>query len=128
MQLVGDGASPDRMQAALNHVRMQVTPENILKVRAIFLQESERVLRILEGLRRVGVVGGGVGLCGDDPLSPQAAEAFNRRIGHELDQAGLYGKRLREVGEELGRMASSYGFTEADIRASFKPRDQGVRP
>lgn len=123
MQLVGDGASPDRMQVALNHVRMQVTPENILKVRALFLTEAERVTDVIRGL----TLGRGVESCGGDPLSPEAAKAFNRRIAHELEQARLYGLRLQQAGEELGRIARKYGHSDAEIERSFKARDPGVR-
>lgn len=116
MELVGDGAGETRMRAAINHVRMQVNPENILQVRKLFLEEAERVLAFVTTCEKDTEY---VGLCGGDPLSPEAADALNRRIRHELLQARRYGSQLESAGRSLERTAREYGYTEAQIKASL---------
>lgn len=124
MELIGDGARPERVQAAINNVRLQVNPDNILKVRKVFLDEAARIREFLQSLQSDGQY---VGLCGGDPLSIEAARAFNRRIDRELRQARRYGEQLEAAGRSLEKIARDYGYTEAQIRASFNQPGQEQR-
>ncbi len=61
-----------------------------------------------------------VGLCGGDPVSRDAARAFNERIGAFLVQYRAHLEGLRAGGQALDATARAYGHTEAQITASYQ--------
>jgi hypothetical protein len=109
--------------AALSNVLLQVTPENVLEVRKTLLTAAER----LKDYWVQTVVGAEyVGLCGGDPVSEQAAIAFSDRIAQTTDSISVFGIELRRAGEQLSELARAYGYSEAQVEASFKPLDEAT--
>jgi hypothetical protein len=103
------------MAASLDHVGLQVTPDNVLAVRRALLQEAERLQSELEKHGRDVTVR----RCGEDPVSADAAAAFTPRLQAMVRQAMLVPAMLRAAGDRLGEAARAYGHTDAEIAASF---------
>jgi uncharacterized protein YukE len=112
------------LSSAVNNVNLQVTSENVLDVRKILLQEADR-------LQKYGgqdaVMTQLVGLCGGDPVSQQAAQAFNQRIRQEIQRCQDYARELRNAGNSLDQVAKNYGYTEEQIEDSFKSINPGAQ-
>jgi hypothetical protein len=104
-----------QLDAAVESLRLQVDRDTVLQARAALLGEA---LRLKDALKSAGI-DQGVGLCGGDPVSADAADAFNRRIAALITSCHCYTEDLETAAEALGEMASRYGFTDADIAASF---------
>ena len=97
---------------------LQVNRETVLKARAALLAEAAR-LDVEIGQRMHAY--GGVGLCGADPVSPEAARAFNERIDSLVANCRAYNGELRAVASALDANARAYGYTEDEIAASYRP-------
>ncbi len=108
-------AAPGSLPAALSAVSMQVTPANVLQVATILLTEADRLDGVLQDKMSKAVVG----LCGGDPVSPEATMAFNERIRELRTGCQAYNDELRAAGRALQDTARSYGITEEQIAASF---------
>lgn len=94
---------------------LTVTPENILGVRAVVLQEATDLKETLDYETQYAMRPA----LGGDPVSGDMSVAFNP-ITHELmGQAREHIKSLFALCEELAATARSYGHTEADITASL---------
>ena len=104
------------LASAVANVNLQVTPENVLDVRAILLTEADRLGRVNE----LSTTTAPVGLCGGDPVSAQAAAAFNARIGLLLEQCQEYVEQLRAAARKLEQIARGYGHTEDEIASSYQ--------
>ena len=114
-------------RAAVDHVALQVTPDNVLRARAALLRDAERINDHLRTIRGEGWHM--IGLCGGDPISEQAQVAFARKIqDHAIQPAKQYVAELLSGAEQLARVARSYGIAEQRIVESFKPGGQGVDP
>lgn len=103
-----------QLDAAVGALR--VDRDNVLQLRAGILAEADRLDRDLALARRDCQVG----LCGGDPVSPEAAVAFNSRIDSWLDHCAQYIKALRESANTLDDSARRYGYTESEIVDSFR--------
>jgi hypothetical protein len=112
------------LSSAVSNVNLQVTPDNVLDVRKILLQEADRLLQF-GGANTVAAQF--VGPCGGDPVSWQASRAFNQRIGLLIQECQQYGKQLLNAGNSLDQVAKSYGYTEEQIEASFKSINPGAQ-
>jgi hypothetical protein len=100
---------------ALNHAGLRVRRENVLGLRADFLQEAYELQdTVYQKRRRLDV-----GLCGGDPVSPEARDAFQECFDLLLDQIQLRVEVLKTAGAELGATARAYGLAEDAIEASF---------
>ncbi|MGH3566717.1 MAG: WXG100 family type VII secretion target [Pseudonocardia sp.] len=106
-----------QLDAAVAAVGMEVDRENVLAARAALLAEADRLDDLIAVEQRRGLR---VGLCGGDPVSPEAATAFNDRIDALLGQCSRYNQDLREAARALDSVARSYGWTEDEIAASFQ--------
>ncbi|MGH3614742.1 MAG: hypothetical protein ACRDRK_19555 [Pseudonocardia sp.] len=106
-----------QLDAAVAAVGMEVDRENVLAARTALLAEADRLDELIIDERRRGM---GVGLCGGDPVSPEAATAFNERIEALLSQCHRYNQDLREAAHALDAVAHGYGWTEDEIAASFQ--------
>ena len=104
------------MQSDMDRAMMQVNPNNVLDVRKAILTEADD-LRTYVRMHSHDLK---VGLCGSDPVSPLAAQAFNEKIDAHLKEIDTYLRSLRDVGEQLAQVARNYGHTEAEITASFQ--------
>jgi uncharacterized protein YukE len=102
--------------SAVDRLRLQVNPENVLRVRATLLAESDRLSAAIER----GGQGDWVGFCGGDPLSADARAAFNERIDDVAGQCRAYADSLRAAGDSLEQVARDYGHTDAAIAASYQ--------
>ena len=94
-----------------------VTPQNVLGIRAVVLQEAhdlDKVLRVESEQLSLLPLGG-------DPVSPDMSSAFNEVTQQLLARANQHIDSLFALGAELGATAQTYGHTEAGIEASFKP-------
>ncbi|MFC5996000.1 hypothetical protein ACFQE5_17480 [Pseudonocardia hispaniensis] len=79
-------SSRAQFQSAVDSLRMQVDRDTVLQARAALLAEAHRLRRKLD----VHDKDVRVGLCGGDPISPVAAQAFNERIGALLEHCRPY--------------------------------------
>jgi hypothetical protein len=82
----------------------------------VLLAEAERL--DLE-IRRAHATWSGLGTCGADPVSPEAAAAFNERIEALLGICSTYNAHLRDAAGGLDATARRYGYTDEEIVASF---------
>ena len=96
---------------------LQVNRETVLKARATLLAEARRLDLELDQRR----LGSDVGLCGGDPVSPEAAGAFNERIDALVVSCRAYNEKLRAAASDLDATARSYGYTDDEIAASYRP-------
>ena len=114
---------PRSLTPAVHEVGMQVDRDTVLKVRSVLLGEADRLLDAVpsapEGRVRVG-------RCGGDPVSAEAAVAFEARIRLVVDLCQRHALELREAAHSLERIARNYGYTEAEIAASFPAAAQRV--
>ena len=110
------GAHRPQLDAAVGALALQVNRETVLAARAALLAEADRLDTEL-GLG-FGTVRE-VGLCGRDPVSPEAASAFNERIAALLEHCRAYNQDLRAAASALDATARAYGYTDDQIAASF---------
>jgi hypothetical protein len=107
------------LDAAVRALALQVNRETVLQARATLLAEAAR-LDVELGQRMHAY--DGVGLCGRDPVSPEAAGAFNERIDALIAGCRAYNGRLRAAAMALDATARAYGYTDEEIAASYRPR------
>jgi hypothetical protein len=105
-----------QLDAAVADLALQVNRDTVLQARAALLAEADRLDDAVNSAR----LGDSVGNCGGDPVSPQAADGFNKRIGDMYDQCQRYNQDLRDAADALSAVARSYGYTEGEIHASFR--------
>ena len=60
-------------------------------------------------------------MCGGDPVSPEAAGAFNERINALVMELPGYNRQLRAAAYALDATARAYGYTDDEIAASYRP-------
>jgi hypothetical protein len=104
-----------RLAADLDHLGMQVTPQNVLQIRNIVLGAAQRLDDALYRLGRnirVGPPGG-------DPISQPAADELNRRSQALLAEYRVQINAYHNAGQYLGQIARDYGYTEQSITDSF---------
>jgi hypothetical protein len=112
------GAHRIQLDAAVRSLALQVNRDTVLKARAALLAEADR----LDGeLRDKHSDLAQVGLCGGDPVSPEAARAFNERIDALVKSCFAYNRDLRMSASALEATARTYGYTDDEILASFNP-------
>jgi hypothetical protein len=112
------GAHRSSLDAAVRSLALQVNRETVLKARAALLAEADRLDNELQ-MRHA--TQSGIGLCGGDPVSPEAAAAFNERIDALVQECRNYNRDLRASAVALEDTARGYGYTEDEIAASFRP-------
>lgn len=132
--LVPEIANP-QLRGAVDNLITQVTPENILDVRKVLLDEAAHLRETIRkheqpggfaptgpgGTPEMGTPGSGfwVGRCSDDPISGPAALSFNTKIQKVVQNCKDYVSDLEAAGEQLAQIARGYGLTEDAIRTSF---------
>jgi hypothetical protein len=109
------GPHHGQLDAAIESLTLQVDRDTVLQARAALLGEA---LRLRDAIKFHGA-GITVGLCGRDPVSADAAHAFSERIEGLVDHCARYTNGLESAGALLGDIARSYGYTDAEIAASF---------
>ena len=110
------GAHRPALDAAVGALALQVNRETVLKARAALLAEADRLDAQLRDKRYEF---GGVGLCGGDPVSPEAARAFDERIDALAQGCFEYNRDLRSSAAALDATARAYGYSDDEIAASF---------
>jgi uncharacterized protein YukE len=119
--------APDWRQSlnlAVYEVNLQVTPENVLDVRKVLLQEADRLLKAAGPAEMMTQF---VGPCGGDPVSQQASIAFGERIAIMAQQCRDYANGLKNAGNSLDQIARSYGYTDEQIQDSLRPSSSAIR-
>ena len=111
------GAHRTQLDAAVRHLALQVNRDTVLQARAALLAEAERLDSALRARRGAF---SGVGLCGGDPVSPEAAQAFTERIDALVANCRSYNSDLRASATALDATARAYGFTDSEIAESFR--------
>jgi hypothetical protein len=106
------------LAAAVEALALRVNRDTVLQARAALLAEADRLDSELH--QRHGDFSR-VGLCGNDPVSPEAAQAFNERIDALVASCRAYNRDLRTSAAVLDATARGYGFTDEEIAASFRP-------
>ena len=118
------GQTPARAGATLRGLGIQVTPENVLRLRNALHAEVVRFTTLLRRHQRDLHVGE----CGQDPLSRPAAEVFNRTIAAHVQATTDYIDQLTGARDACHQMATSYGHSEAEISQSFTAFNRDVMP
>jgi hypothetical protein len=112
------GAHRTHLDAAVRALALQVNRDTVLKARAALLAEADRLDTELRDKHSDLT---GVGLCGGDPVSPEAATAFNERINALIKSCFDYNRDLRTSAATLDATARAYGYTDYEIAESFQP-------
>ena len=112
------GAHRTQLDTAVRALALQVNRDTVLKARAALLAEADR---LDDELHRRGNDFTKVGLCGGDPVSPEAASAFNERIDALIANCRAYNQQLRTSANALDATARAYGYTDGEIATSFSP-------
>ncbi|GAY12889.1 hypothetical protein TOK_1442 [Pseudonocardia sp. N23] len=60
------------------------------------------------------------GLCGGDPVSPDAMVAFNVRAAALVDSLSLYVRDLQQLATAVAESARAYGVSDEDIARSLE--------
>lgn len=115
---VSPGPFRPQLDAAVAEVSIQVNRDTVLQARAALLAEADWLDFELQ--RQSRDLEAGVGLCGGDPVSPEAAAGFNERIFDLVEYCRCYNRDLRAAARALDVTARSYGYTEDEIAASFR--------
>jgi hypothetical protein len=105
------------LDAAVRALALQVNRDTVLRARSALLAEARRLDLELDKRK----LGSEVGLCGGDPVSPEAAGAFNERINELVMGCRAYNGQLRVAASALDATARAYGYTDDEIAASFRP-------
>jgi hypothetical protein len=103
------------LDAAVRALALQVNRDTVLKARAALLAEADRLDLGLDQRKHGSVVG----LCGGDPVSPEAAQAFTERIHALVAECRAYNRDLRAAANALDATAREYGYTDDQIAASY---------
>jgi hypothetical protein len=101
----------------LQRFGLSVTPQNVLGVRAVVLQEAQDLQDRLQAERERVMLSP----LGADPISKDMSVAFNEVTVQLLTRANEHVVSLFKLGEELGTTARAYGHTDAEIAAAFDP-------
>ena len=109
------GPQSASLAAAVESLALQVDRDTVLQARAALLGEAQR-LKDEIGFRTVDMQ---VGECGRDPVSSDAAPAFNERIAVLIQNCQQYTEDLEAAAGSLSNIARQYGFTESEISQSF---------
>ncbi|HTK66661.1 MAG TPA: hypothetical protein VL595_30080 [Pseudonocardia sp.] len=94
---------------------LTVTPQNVLGVRAVVLQEAQDLEKTLRTEREQVALPP----LGRDLVSNDMSSAFNEATDQLLKRASEHVAALFKLGDELAATAREYGCTEADITTSF---------
>ncbi|RZT88095.1 hypothetical protein EV383_5031 [Pseudonocardia sediminis] len=123
------------LRGAVDHLMTQVTPENVLGVRKVLLQEVRRLRDTIdryenpsdfagepEAPGRMGTPASGfrIGRCSDDPVSGPAQISFQRKIDAVVGDCKRYVADLNTAAEGLKDVARRYSLTEEQIEQSFE--------
>jgi hypothetical protein len=106
------------LDAAVRALSLQVDRDTVLRARAALLDEARRLDHELD--KRAHAYGG-VGICGGDPVSPEAAGAFTERIDALVSGCRAYNRDLYTAAYALDATARTYGYTDEEIAASYRP-------
>jgi hypothetical protein len=110
------GGHRTQLDAAVRALALRVNRDTVLQARAALLAEANRLDGELRDRHNDFV---GVGMCGRDPVSPEAAQAFNERIDGLIESCFAYNRNLRASAAALEATARAYGYTDDEIAGSF---------
>lgn len=93
---------------------MAIDRDNVLQVAQILHREADRLQDSVAERHLMKA-----GLCGGDPVSEDAAAAFNERAALLFNSCQLYVDDLRALANSIQASARAYGLSESDIAASL---------
>jgi len=96
---------------------LQVDRTNVLAVHRAFREHADSLRTYLREI----AVDTTIGLCGGDPVSRDAAQAFGGKIAQLLDAHWKHWHELDAVAVQLLATARNYGHTEDEITRSLAP-------
>lgn len=114
------GPTDPSLAASLDHLGMQVNPENVLQIRAALLTEADRLDSLLGRHGRTLRIRAPA----PDPVSGPTEALLNPKIDRLTDQFKAYVHALKAAGGVLKATAQQYGYTEQQITDSFKSQEQ----
>lgn len=123
-----------QLRGAVDNLVTQVTPDNVLAVRKVLMEEVIRLQKTIKqyelptdyatgptGTATMGTAGSGfhIGRCSDDPISGPAQISFNRKIDAVVESCRAYVADLNAAADTLADIARGYQYTEDQIANSF---------
>lgn len=113
--------APDpALTTALDHLTLQVNPDNVMAVYKVFRDHAETLHRQLQELSNDTTIG----LCGLDPVSRDAQVAFGAKVSQLLGIHWAHQRELEVAAEHVKQIALGYGHTEAEITAMMAARQR----
>ncbi|ODU02777.1 MAG: hypothetical protein ABS81_16465 [Pseudonocardia sp. SCN 72-86] len=94
---------------------MAIDRENVLQVGAVLVGEVRRLRQVLQAHG-----GDRMELCGGDPVSADAKQAFNQRAEALVALYKTYVDDLQALSDAVAEAARSYGVADADIATVFR--------
>ena len=110
------GAHRPQLDAAVGALALQVNRETVLAARAALLAEADRLDDEL-GTRQWHVRR--VGLCGGDPVSPEAARPLMNASRRSRSNCRAYNSELRAAASALTPPPGPMATPTSEIAASF---------
>lgn len=104
---------------------MQVSPENILGLYAVVMEEVTRLELSLVNFRMHHQM---APKPGSDPVSGPAAAGFQELTSELLARCRTSIRELHTVADGLANAARTYGHSEMQIKASFDPNKVEYAP
>lgn len=107
-------------RAVLDDLLVKITPENLLATHSILRRQADD----MEDALRSAQWSVEVGRCGGDPISTDAADAFNAKIRTVLDLHWAHQQEVAEAATLLHQTALDYGHTDDDIARALAAQDR----
>ena len=108
---------PASAQAAMERFGFGVTPENVLGIQQVILEEVMRLRASVQTFKNKFQQG--MPVLGGDPVSPFASKGFNEATDILLAKCQQDIDGLNEVAAGLADAARAYGKSETEIQASI---------
>lgn len=114
---------PTSMNATVQRLLTQVTPENVLQIH----NGVQAEVAFLADQLKLNGYPARVGIAADEAVSTMAANGFNAKIQGLVQEAAAYIDGLRRAGAAIKAQAIQYGHTEDEIKRSFQAFQTGAR-
>lgn len=113
------GLPGTEQRSDLDGLTTQVTPENVLAVHAALRTQADELRQIL----RDAQYSVQIGRCGGDPISADAATAFNAKLTDVLAVHWAHQREIDKAASALRQIARDYGHTDEAIAQAVTAQD-----